>query len=69
MIVGNYRLMIFAWNSRNRPLSLDLLREMHKVGVEGIDDDTYIPGNFRKSDDVHVVNSDGEGEVVYIPPS
>lgn len=67
MIVGNYKLMVFAWENRLKPLSLDLLRDMHKVGVEGIDDETYIPGNFRKSDDVHVVNSDGE--VVHTPPS
>jgi len=66
MIVGNYKLMLFAWENRESPLSLDLLREMHKVGVEGIDDDTYIPGNFRKSDDVHVVDS--EGEIVHTPP-
>lgn len=66
MIVGNYKLMIFAWENREAPLSLELLREMHKVGVEGIDDDYYVPGNFRTSDDVHVVNS--EGEVVHTPP-
>jgi len=66
MIVGNYKLMIFAWENRSKPLSLDLLREMHKVGVEGIDDDTYAPGNFRKANDVHVVDSDGD--VVHTPP-
>lgn len=66
MIVGNYKLMIFAWENRDAPLSLELLREMHKVGVEGIDDDTYAPGNFRSSDDVHVVNTDGD--VVHTPP-
>ncbi len=66
MILGNYKLMIFAWENRDKSLSLDLLREMHKVGVEGIDDDTYTPGNFRKTDDIHVVNSDGE--VVHTPP-
>ena len=66
MIVGNYKLMVFAWENRLKPLSLDLLRDMHKVGVEGIDDDAYVPGNFRKTDDVHVVNSDGE--IVHTPP-
>lgn len=66
MIVGNYKLMIFAWENRDKPLNLELLREMHKIGVEGIDDDTYAPGNFRKTNDVHVVNFDGE--VVHTPP-
>jgi len=66
MILGNYKLMIFAWENRDKKLSLDLLRDMHQVGVEGIDDDSYTPGNFRKADDVHVVNSDGE--IVHTPP-
>lgn len=67
MIIGNYKMMLFAWEKRQLPLSLDLLREMHKVGVDGIDDDVYIPGDFRKSDDVHVVDSDGL--VVHTPPT
>lgn len=66
MILGNYKLMLFVWENRDKALSLDLLREMHQIGVEGIDDDSYAPGNFRKTDDVHVVNS--EGEVVHTPP-
>lgn len=66
MIIGNYKLMLFAWDNRDAPLSLGLLQEMHKVGVEGIDDDAYAPGNFRASDDVHVVNSDGD--IVHTPP-
>ncbi|MFT7560837.1 MAG: Fic family protein [Flavobacteriales bacterium] len=66
MILGNYKMMLFAWDKRNEPLSIDLLLDMHKVGVEGIDDDTYTPGNFRQSNDVHVVDSDGN--VVHAPP-
>lgn len=66
MILGNYKLMNFAWENRDKKLTLDLLREMHKVGVEGIDDDTYTPGNFRKTDDVFVEGSDGE--IVHTPP-
>ncbi len=66
MILGNYKLMNFAWENRDKKLTLDLLREMHKVGVEGIDDNVYTPGNFRKTDDVFVENSDGE--IVHTPP-
>lgn len=66
MILGNYKLMNFAWETRHQELSLDLIREMHHVGVSGIDDDNYSPGHFRKDDDVHVVDSDGE--VVHTPP-
>lgn len=67
MIVGNYDLMTFAWENRFKPLSLDLLCEMHKVGVDGIDDDAYTPGNLRKTNSIHVVNSDGN--IVHTPPS
>src|SRR5690606_26084317 len=44
----------------------DLIQEMHKIGVEGINDDHYYPGAFKTSDDVYVV--DGDGEIVHTPP-
>lgn len=66
MIVGNFRMMQFAWNQRHRPLSSALIAEMHKVGVEGIDDDKYQPGSYRSDDDVVVVDADGD--VVHTPP-
>lgn len=66
MIIGNYKMMLFAWENRHKDLSLDFLCEMHKVGVEGINDDHYDPGSFRRTSDVQVVDS--EGSVVHIPP-
>lgn len=66
MIVGNFRMMKFAWEQRGRPLSIDLILEMHSVGVEGIDDDAYSPGHFRNTNDVHVV--DASGNIVHSPP-
>lgn len=67
MILGNFKMMMFAWKTRKKTLSFDLICEMHKVGVEGIDDDSYLPGNFRKDDNVHVVDNK-EGEIIYTPP-
>ncbi len=67
MILGNLKMMTFAWNNRNQPLSLDLILEMHKIGTEDIDNEKYTPGVFRKTDDVAVVDSDGE--TVYVPPT
>lgn len=67
MIVGNYKMMLHAWAMRDQPLSLDLITELHKIGVEGIDDDAYAPGHFRQSNDIHVVNADGA--IVHTPPS
>ncbi|HDZ56982.1 MAG TPA: Fic family protein [Pseudomonas xinjiangensis] len=66
MIVGNFRLMQFAWNQRHKPLSTELITEMHRVGVEGIDDDKYQPGALRADDEVVVV--DAEGNIVHTPP-
>ena len=54
MILGNFRMMIYAWENRNKKLSIELITEMHRVGVEGISDDVYKPGFFRKSDTVRV---------------
>jgi len=67
MILGNYKMMLHAWEMRDQPLSLDLIMGLHRIGVEGIDDDAYAPGNFRRTNDVHVVDSGGE--VVHTPPS
>jgi Fic family protein len=67
MIIGNFRLMQFAWDKRNEPLSVELVRELHQVGVAGIDDTQYSPGEFRTSDDVVV--QDGEGNTVHVPPA
>jgi len=66
MILGNFKMMIFAWEKRNKSLSVDLIQQLHQVGVEGIEDEKYMPGSFRNSDDIHVVNSDGD--IVHTPP-
>ncbi len=66
MIIGNYKMMQFAWKNRNLDLSLDLISEIHQTGVEGIDDEKYHPGEFRVDDSVVV--EDGNGDTVYTPP-
>lgn len=66
MIVGNFRMMQFAWDNRHKALSSELIAELHKVGVEGIDDEKYHPGVFRSTDDVVV--EDGDGNIVHTPP-
>lgn len=66
MILGNYRMMQFVWDNRARPLSADLIAEIHQVGVENIDDEHYYPGVFRANDEVVV--QDGDGNVVHSPP-
>lgn len=67
MILGNFRMMQFAWDKRDQPLDADLIRELHHCGVQGIADDKYRPGQFRNSNEVVVADQDGE--VVHQPPS
>lgn len=66
MIVGNFKMMKFAWDNRHKDLSVDLILALHQEGVDNIDNDTYTPGVFRATDDVEVVDS--EGNSVHTPP-
>lgn len=66
MVIGNYRMMNFAWEKRNEPLSVELITALHRVGVSGIDDAQYSPGHLRIRDDVVV--QDGQGNTVHVPP-
>ena len=68
MVLGNYKLMLKAWEYRKDDLSIDLIKKLHIIGVEGIDDDEYKPGEFRKEeDDVYVENRDS-GDRLHTPP-
>lgn len=66
MILGNFKMMVLAWEKRKEKLSIDLLLNMHQVGVEDIDDLHYYPGTFRNSDDIVVV--DAKNNILHTPP-
>lgn len=66
MIIGNFKMMNHAWDFRNHELTLDIISDLHQVGVEGINDDNYRPGEFRNDD--NVVVEDGDGQIVHQPP-
>lgn len=66
MIVGNFKMMRFAWENRISEITPSFIKALHKVGVDGIDDDRYAPGHFRITDDVVV--EDRDGEIVHQPP-
>jgi Fic family protein len=66
MVIGNFRMMNFAWEKRHEPLSVELITALHRVGVAGIDDAQYSPGYLRVNDDVVV--QDGQGDTVHVPP-
>lgn len=65
MILGNYKMMSYAWKGRYNPMSIGFIEEIHRIGVEGIDDERYVPGEFRNSDDISVVKVE---EIVHTPP-
>lgn len=66
MILGNFKMMRFSWDNRDKPISIELIKEMHKLGVEGINDDEYIPGVFRSDDSVYV--EDRDQNILHQPP-
>lgn len=66
MIVGNYRMMQFAWEKRHQPLSVELICELHYIGTQGIDDEKYRPGALKQTDDVIV--ADADNNIIHQPP-
>lgn len=67
MIMGNWRMMEYVTRHYEQPFNLQSLMELHRVGVAGIADEKYAPGQLRQeSDDVVVV--DHEGQVLHTPP-
>ncbi|WP_330985324.1 MULTISPECIES: Fic family protein [Enterobacterales] len=67
MIVGNARLMAEIVDHLDEPLTISLIRHFHAVGMGGIDDGKYTPGEFRLSDDI--VIADYDGNIVHQPPA
>lgn len=67
MILGNFKMMRLAWEKKDENLSIDLISKMHAIGTEGIEDNKYTPGVFRKTDDVIIIGNNDE--VLYQPPS
>lgn len=66
MILGNFKMMKYVWQNRNKDLTVEFLEDLHRIGVEGIDDEEYNPGVVRVTNDVVV--EDGDGETVHTPP-
>jgi len=66
MILGNFRMMQFAWKNRDQQLSIELLLDFHRVGMQLLDSEKYCPGSFKTRDDVVVV--DAKGNTLHTPP-
>ena len=66
MIAGNARLMDEIPELIQEPLTPNLIRRFHAIGMGGINDEKYRPGEFRDTDDV--VIADYDGNIVHQPP-
>ncbi len=65
MIVNNYKAMLFIKEHTERPLTPELIRDIHKIVTEGTLDEKH-RGSFRDNDDV-VVQDSLSGEVFHQP--
>lgn len=66
MILGNFNMMRLMWDKQSSHLTTGLIKELHAIGVAGIDDEKYMPGFFRLTD--NVVVEDRDGNIVHQPP-
>lgn len=66
MILGNYKMMNYVWEHRESNIDLEFILELHQIGVSGIDDKKYSPGELKKDDDVVVIDQDEN--IVHQPP-
>ena len=67
MIAGNARLMDDIPALLDEPLTPALIRRFHAIGMQGIRDEKYRPGEFRTTNDI--VIADYDGNVVHQPPA
>ncbi|WP_445374703.1 Fic family protein [Photorhabdus tasmaniensis] len=67
MIAGNARLMAELPELLQEPLTPDLIRRIHAVGMGGIDDEKYHPGDFRTTDDIVIMDYDNN--IIHQPPA
>ncbi|WP_137938123.1 Fic family protein [Chitinivorax sp. B] len=67
MIVNNFLLMKSAKARKDEPLSIELIRELHRVTVRETADIDVVPGEIRQTDHVYV--GDGAGGVAHQPPT
>lgn len=56
MIAGNARLMAEIPHLLAEPLTPALIRQLHAIGMGGINDAKYRPGEFRETDDVVIAD-------------
>ncbi len=67
MIVNNFITMKYIVQNKENDLSIENLLHIHQLITKGTLNSAEEEGNFRKNDDVHVVDYT-KGEIVHTPP-
>ncbi|WP_018300165.1 Fic family protein [Fangia hongkongensis] len=67
MILNNYHLLMAAKDHIHDDLSIDLILKFHEIATQKTTENNVIPGEFRKTDDIYVKDSDDN--IIYTPPS
>lgn len=68
MIVNNYRAMQHVRQVLDRPLTADLLMELHRIVTEGTLDDPGCAGRLERPDETRVKVWGQDDQVLHIPP-
>ncbi|QDQ27071.1 Fic family protein [Chitinimonas arctica] len=66
MIFNNFELMQAVKENGQNPLSLELIKEFHRIAIDKCGENNAVPGELRLTDDVYI--EDLEGEVFHTPP-
>lgn len=66
MVFNNYALMQFAKTAVNEPLSLDLIKQFHRLAVNETENPYVTAGAFRTDNSIFV--QDAEGNIAHRPP-
>ncbi len=67
MIANNFGAMELLRGNLKRPLSRELILEVHQVLTEGTLEPGE-PGRFRRADEAVTVQDSGDGQVLHLPP-
>ncbi|MDR0787341.1 MAG: Fic family protein [Gemmatimonadota bacterium] len=66
MILNNYQAMLFVQEEVGKPLTVEMLLELHEIVTRNTLDDPDDAGRFRRSDDI--VIEDRRGNILHHPP-
>lgn len=68
MIVNNYTTMMYIKELKKQPLTIELIKEIHRKITRDTLENTSYEGEFRNTDEVKVGSVD-DGQIIYDPPT